>query len=767
MEKQARTNTRRPTKAERLHALVLEEYEPRKVTKWPYLLRGDEQFKFEGPERRRLLADLRAVWRDRYPEEAPPPSQDLNAAVDDLRRLAEHADPDPGDVQDQAGELVSAHGISEVPNDRGLGLVTRLADCPLPDGYAIPEPYIIAPDGVHLMKDDGAGYARVAWAWLFPVCVYIDPDGDHLVELAWRDGLRWVTRLIRRAITKSGRKLVAEVGDAGLPVIEAEAKQAERWLAAAEAANHGVITRHPVARQLGWQADGKTFVSGQDTPWRVEPRYSDQVAALAAHRPHGSLAAWKDAIATARDHVIVQVGAYAGLASPLLHPLGLDSFTIDFSGRSTRGKTITEMVALSCWADPSDRSEGMLTWQTASVIGIEKRLNLVSGLTVVVDETRLVKDPALVDAVLYMIPKNHGRPRGGGWPNMIPWRAVVVSTGEQPATSFTSHQGASARVLSVQTPPFGTDGKASRGTAETVKEGVEANHGTAGPAFVARLQARLAEDGGAGKLRTRHQELTEMLRGSSDMTGRRAPLAACLALAAELGEEWDILPFAAPEVTAWSGMFASDEQRDNRPEMALELVRQYLAAHADKMWGSNDGSHPPASGWIGHQAKEGPALLPEKLREELRKRGYELDAVIPGWLEMGALLTKDSQRTPVPHRAEDGRSPVPASDLPRRDHRPPGPGGWPVRHIPFTPCHMLSLRKLRNSPKQLLTCGNPITSHCVTRNSRGLIATLRVALRNRSAYQLSSALTCMFLDHLRGCYAVTQKRETHARPGCN
>jgi len=645
-EKQAETKTRRPAKAERLHALVLARYEPRKATKWPYLMRGDEQFKFEGPDRRRLLADLRAAWRERYPDEAPPAAQDLNAAVEDLRRLAERAEPDPVGTEDLAADLVAAHGIGEVPHDRGLSLVTRLEDCPLPDGYVIPEPYIVAPDGIPLRRDDGAGYARVAWSWLFPVRVYVDPEGDQLVELAWRDGCRWVCRLIRRAVTKSGRKLVNEAGDAGLPVIEAEAKQAERWLAAAEAANQAAIARQPVARQLGWQADGKTFVTGQDTPWRVEPRYSDQVAALAAHHPCGTLDAWKDAIAAARDHVIVQVGAYAGLASPLLHPLGLDSFTVDFSGRSTRGKTITAMVALSCWADPSDRSEGMLTWQTASVIGIEKRLNLVSGLTAVVDETRLVKDPALVDSVLYMIPKNHGRPRSGGWPNMIPWRAVVVSTGEQPATSFTSHQGASARVLSVQSPPFGTDGKASRGAAETAKEGVEANYGTAGPAFVTRLQARLAEDGGTGKLRARHQELTEMLRGSTDMTGRRAPLAACLALAAELAADWEILPFGAPDVAAWSGMFASDEQRDNRPEMALDLVRQYLAAHADKMWGSNDGSHPPASGWIGHKAREGPALLPEKLREELRRRGYELDAVIPGWLEMGALLTKDSQRPP-------------------------------------------------------------------------------------------------------------------------
>jgi hypothetical protein len=307
-----------------------------------------------------------------------------------------------------------------------LGLVTRLEDCPLPDGYEIPEPYIVTPDGVHLLKDDGAGYARVAWAWLFPVRVYVDPDGDQLVELTWRDGPRWVTRLIRRSLTKSGRKLI---------------------------------------------------------------------------------------------------------------PLGLDSFTIDFSGRSGRGKTITAAAGLSCWADPSDRADGMLPWSTASIIGIEKRLNLFNGLVAVIDETWLVKDPALVDEVIYQVPKNRGKPRGGGWPNMIPWRVIAVSTGEQPATSFTTHQGASPRVLSIGGAPFGTDGDASRTAADSVKRGIEANFGTAGPAFVGRLQKRLSEDGGPGKLRGRHGELTELLRGSTDVSGRRAPLVACLALAAELAAE--------------------------------------------------------------------------------------------------------------------------------------------------------------------------------------------------------------------------------------
>ena len=52
-------------------------------------------------------------------------------------------------------------------------------------------------------------------------------------------------------------------------------------------------------------------------------------------------------------------------------------------------------------------------------------------------------------------------------------------------------------------------------------------------------------------------------------------------------------------------MSASDEQPDNRPEMALDLGRDYLAANAGKMRGSTDGSHPPASGRIGHECRRG------------------------------------------------------------------------------------------------------------------------------------------------------------------
>lgn len=634
-------------KAARVRELAKTRYVLRRATRWPYAMHGEHAYKFEGSDRRMLLADLRAAWREKYPDEEPPADRTLSQVVDDLRHAALETEPDAPGADDLAEAILGEAGIGPTPLDRGVDLVSRLADCPLPPGYVIPAPYLVSDDGIHLLREDGAS-ARVAWAWLFPVAVFVDPAGDQWVELVWRDHGRWISRLVRRSVAKSGRRLITEVGDAALPITDSEARAAEKWIAAAESANRSAIVRHPVARQLGWQADGKTFVTAADSPWRIEPRYADQVPALAAHHPEGTLAGWHQAIAHAGPYLVVQAGVYAGLAPALLDIVGVDSFAVDVATKSSRGKTITAGAGLSCWADPAEKGDGLLSWQT-TVIAAEKRLNLVCGLPVVIDETRLVKDPAIVDTVLYMLPKNHGKPRGGGWPNMIPWRTIAISTGEQPATSFTTHQGASARVLSIQRAPFGTEGDASRIAAEALKHGIEANYGVAGPAFVMRLQEILTEPGGRDRLRQRHADITVQLRGTTDMTGRRAPLIAVVALAAELAYEWGITPWEPPAPEEWLALFAADEERDNRPEMALDIVREYISGHASKLWGRVSASgdeRPPASGWIGRDVDGGVALLPELVREELRRRGYELDAVLPGWRERGILVERPGQEPP-------------------------------------------------------------------------------------------------------------------------
>lgn len=641
-------------KHERCLQLAQSRYEFRRTAKAPYLLHDGQEYLFHGASKKQLLADLRHAWREKWPDETPPRDPSLNSVVEDLKLIASRAELDP---EPDPAEITADSGASDSGFEGdGLDLVTGRDDCPLPDGYQIPGGFQVTPNGIW-STDGRYGPSRVSWAWLFPVRVYIDPDGAQWIELAWFDHGHWVSRLIRKSVAKSGRKMVAEIGDIGLPVTDSEARDAERWLAAAEASNNDTVPRLPVARQLGWQKDG-TFVTGQDAPWRVEPSYPDQAAALGAHHPKGTPAGWKKATGHAKNYKVVQAGIWTGLAPVLLEPLDIDSFTTDVGGKSTRGKTITAAAALSCWCEPSQGGDGMISWQ-ATVIQIEKRLNLCNGMLAVIDESQLATDPAAIDTVLYVVPKNHGKPRGGGYPNMIPWRVILFSTGERPITSFTANQGVSARVLSIQRAPFGAEGEAGRKAAEALSAGIAENFGLAGPAFAARVQELISTPDGRAQLRKRHAELTEKLRGETDMSGRRAPLIAVIALAAELANKWKITEFDEWETAEWLALFSADEQRDNRSEMALDVVREYIAANKERMWGSDAKDYVPVGGWIGRYVGEDPALLHEKLSEELKRRGYQLEAVVPGWLEADVIVVSQNPalRPPwkIPQRIGTGR----------------------------------------------------------------------------------------------------------------
>lgn len=512
----------------------------------------------------------------------------------------------------------------------------------VPPRYRIPDGYDITDHGVFSVKEtkDGEQRIRVTYAPLLPVGVFVDPAGGQMLELVWKDHNRWVNRVVPRSIAKSGRKLITALGDAGLPAVDADSKALERWLAAAEAANRWIIPRRALARWLGWQPDG-TFVTSPGQPTRVEPTYEDQAAAIAAHHEHGTLAQWQAALTVIESYPVAKVAVYIGFAAPLLDVLGVDSFTVDISGRSTRGKTSAAKLGLSVWADPSEKGDGLFSWRT-SLISVEKRLNICRGLPVVIDETRVVKVPELVDQVLYQVPKNHGQARGGGWPNLLPWSTIVISTGEQSALSFTTHQGAAARVLSLERAPF-TGGTDDGAAAKAVTDAVNEHYGVAGPVFLARLQQHLARRDGRDGLRARHGELTALLRGESDMSGRRAPMVACLALAAELVHRWGLVPFEPLSKELWLELFITTESTDDRPQMALDVVREFVASHSSQLWRPGMSTlAEPATGWIGrHFEVEGQptvALLPERLRDALKRAGYVLAAVLPGWQEIGCLV---------------------------------------------------------------------------------------------------------------------------------
>lgn len=514
----------------------------------------------------------------------------------------------------------------------------------------VPEQFQVRGSGVwfrsKVIKDEAGNdkplWARVTYSPLVVTRTFHDPENTQSVELSWIDRGKVVAHVVPRDVAKRGRELVKQLGGNGLPAIEADARLLERWLAEFEMKNRRHILDEYLARYLGWQPDG-SFVSSPDDAVKVEVVHDEQRGPAAAHRKAGSPQGWREAMAGLQGYPIPRIAVAAGFAAPLLRLLGVTSFTLDISSRSTKGKTTCAQCAMSVWADPSEQADAMSNWRT-TLFAIEKRLNLVRGMLTVFDETMAVDDETLIDQVLYQLPMNHGKSRSGGYASMLPWETILLSTGERPALSFTTAQGAAARILGTTVPPFGDGGGEA---AIAARDGVLANYGHAGPRFVELLLQLLAQSGGRDRLRERHRKLREELKGSNDMTARRSPMVAALVLAETLASEWKILPYAPLPITTWRTMFAAQSPTDNRPEMAMDVVREYIAGHGWELWPNVD-DRPPLRGWLGAtKTKDGEtriAILPERLKAILSESGYSLDAVEEGWIASDYLEQRDSCR---------------------------------------------------------------------------------------------------------------------------
>lgn len=586
----------------------------------------------------------------------------LKSRVRELRIVRGAVDRPKADIVDHLAAGHTLDGLVDITDQRShLRSVPPAADIPPTDGTAARQPEEAGPVagrvpfdltsvfGLHGCKEprgyritakgiqqatgkDDPPWARITYAPMVVTAAYEDPDGEQSVQLSWTDRGKTVSKVVARDVAKRGRELVKALGSAGAPFIESDARPVERWLAEFEAANPNGIPHEKLARNLGWQPDG-TFVSSPDSGIKLEVRYDEQRVPSQAFGTAGSFEDWRTAVSLLEPYTVPRIVIAASLAAPLLRPLGIPSFTVDVSSRSTKGKTTALQCGCSVWANPSENAAAISNWR-GTAFAIEKRFNLVRGLPTFLDETMAVSDEGIIDYVLYQLPMNQGKDRSGGYAGALPWETILLSSGERTALSYTRNQGAAARTLCTTEAPFGDDGGDD---ARRVHDAVFANYGHAGPRFAEMIRKGLARDGGLDRLKVRHKELAAKFRGDNAMTGRRAPMVAALALAEAMAAETGILPYEPLSSEMWAETFATSNATDNQPEMAMDVVREYIAAHSFELYpGRGPDDRPPLRGWLGAVQVRGAqtyiAILPERLRGILADSGYALDAVLGGWV---------------------------------------------------------------------------------------------------------------------------------------
>jgi uncharacterized protein (DUF927 family) len=162
----------------------------------------------------------------------------------------------------------------------------------------------------------------------------------------------------------------------------------------------------------------------------------------------GTLEDWIEGVAGVIGEPITRFKCYCMGAAVLLRPLSAQSFLVDHSGDTSRGKTFGFKVAVSLYGNPKELE---LSARSTSTY-LEHQATTYNDLPLFVDETSLQTDDNLKD-LIYMIANEVGKGRGtkdGGIQKLHRWKSVAFVTGEKPLVDSDGFGGQQVRVISIQ-----------------------------------------------------------------------------------------------------------------------------------------------------------------------------------------------------------------------------------------------------------------------------------------------------------------------------
>lgn len=582
------------------------------------------------------------------------------------------------------GQLATAArpaDTAEVPTDDLVPVRFVYPDAPVPEAAVCPPGWKLSHKGVWRIQEgkDEPGFVPVAPEPIILTATLVDvADRAEYIRVGWRRLGTWVQKTVRRGVIAEAHGVVAELADAGAPVTSTGAKRIVDYLRDFEVTNAPRLPRASVSFQMGWQGrdadsaegfllgrtlvkpDGEICAQGDaDADPATWPKHAVLFQGRDAGEedlsdgftPVGSYDGWSKAIAAIEPYRRVRLALYAAFVPPILRILRTSNFVIDWSGVTSMGKTATLQVAASVWGDPrTDGGRGSIarTWDNTTV-GVERLCAASNDLPVFLDDTKRVRDTRVVASTLYAIASGRARGRGTvrGLGSTASFSTVLFSTGEQPATAFSSDGGTRARCFTLWGSPFEGNGIVEGLLVHRLKADLALHHGHAGVRFVShvcRHKNRWQE------WRDLHRANFEHYAGRSEgnhVGGRLAEYAAAIVVAARLVHEALDLPWAYedPIEPLWDELTREAEEAD-RAQTALDQVYSWAQANEHAFIGrESKHMNPPHGGYAGRWDPEDTlgsrwnfvAFYPVRLEELLSGLGYDTQAVLRTWRDRGWL----------------------------------------------------------------------------------------------------------------------------------
>ena len=317
-------------------------------------------------------------------------------------------------------------------------------------------------------------------------CLSNIDTGIEKLRIAYRKGVKWKNEIYERRTIASANNIL-ELANNGVAVTSENSKYLVRYLHDVENLNYDIIPQHNSVSRLGWTNNGDFSPYVDDLIFDGQNDFENIYKAV---RAGGNFDEWlKVAREVRTTDSAARIMLAASFGSVLIKVLGKLNFMVHFWGGSEVGKSVSQMLAASVWADPGE--EGYIQTFNGTQVGTELMAGFVNSMPLILDEFQLVKDKRMFETIVYMLCEGMGRIRGkktGGIQKTQTWKNCTLTSGETPITNSASGGGALNRIIEVECKDklF----KDSPGVADTLRK----NYGHAGRLFIMLLGNKGAKE---------------------------------------------------------------------------------------------------------------------------------------------------------------------------------------------------------------------------------------------------------------------------------
>ena len=317
------------------------------------------------------------------------------------------------------------------PDSKGLPLAEAWPFLPeelvgalrLPAGYTA--------DAAGLRRADGP---LVTTTPVLPAVEILDIDHDtHLYEILSIERKHYGRRVVPAKVLRD-RRHVLTLADHGLDVSSGSDRLLIDFFRDYLRAN--ALPRQAQTSRLGARATAGRVVYVLDEavprgePLQFHAETEEARRLQGALSPEGTVGGWSAAFRALLAYPIVVLTCLAAVVPPLVEILGwpVASFWLHLLAPSSTGKTVTQRIALSVWADPW--ADGWLASGHGTYAGIEALCLRVNGLPVFLQDVQLIRDHDR-QGLIYAVGNEYFKARGGERRRtQATWRGVVISSGE-------------------------------------------------------------------------------------------------------------------------------------------------------------------------------------------------------------------------------------------------------------------------------------------------------------------------------------------------